>query len=72
MKPLEAPTIFMMAISSRRVKVASLMVFVMMKKDTTISITISIREMTLTMFLAVMKPSAYSRCAFTLATPSTA
>ena len=62
----------MMAISSRRVKVASFIVFVMMKKDTTMSITMSISDITLTMFLAVMKPSAYSRCAFTLATPSTA
>ena len=50
-----APTIFMMAISSRRPKVASLMVLVMMNTDTNTSMTISTRETMLTMFLMVTK-----------------
>ena len=58
MKPFVAPTIFMMAISSRRPNVASLMVLVMINRDTAMRITIKTTETTLTMFRNVMKFSA--------------
>ena len=48
----------MMAISSRREKVASLMVFVMMKRDTTMSVTTRTTETMLTMFRSVTNFSA--------------
>ena len=48
MKPLPAPTIFITAISSRRVKAASLMVLAMMKRHTTSKISTSTTVMTLT------------------------
>ena len=67
-----APTIFMMAISSRRPKVASLMVLDMIKTDTNTRMTISTRDTTLTMLRTVTKKSAYSRWAKTFAIPSTA
>ena len=57
-KPLDAPTMRMIAISSRLVKVASFIVLVMIKKETMMSMTISARDTMLTMFLAVMKPWA--------------
>ena len=57
-KPLLAPTIFIIAISSRRPKVASLMVFDMMNTDTNTRMTMRISEMTLTMFLIVTKDLA--------------
>lgn len=58
MKPFEAPTIFIIAISSRRVKVASFIVFDMMKKDTTMRMMMRMSDTTLTMFLAVMNACA--------------
>ena len=54
-KPLVAPTIFMMAISSRRPKVASLMVLDMMKKETNTRITISTSETAVTTLRIVTK-----------------
>ena len=55
-KPLVAPTIFIMAISSRRSKVVSLMVLEIMNMDTTNSTAISVRQMTVAIFRTVMKP----------------
>ena len=55
MKELFAPTIFMMAISSRRPNVASLMVLDMMNTDTNTSITMSTSEMTLMILRIVTK-----------------
>ena len=68
-KPLLAPTIFMMAISSLRVNVASLMVLDIMNSDTTRSTTIRIAVMTLTTLRTVMKPFAMLTSALTSATP---
>ena len=56
MKPFVAPTIFMMAISSRRSNVVSLMVLEMMNTDTTSRIAISAALMTLAMLRTVIKP----------------
>ena len=53
MKPLVAPTIRMMAISSRRSKVVSLMVLEIMNMDTTNSTAISVRQMTVAIFRTV-------------------
>ena len=58
MKPFDAPTIFIMAISSRRVNVASFIVLDIMKKDTMIRMTMRMRDTMLTMFLAIMKACA--------------
>ena len=60
MKPLVAPTIFMMAISSRRSKVVSLMVLAMMNTDTTSSTAMSTTHTTPATFRRVMKPAASS------------
>ena len=62
----------MMAISSRRVKVASLIVLLMMKKLTIMRMIIRASEMRLTTLRTEINASAYSICAFTSATPSTA
>ena len=72
MKEFVAPTIFMIAISSRRPKVVSLMVFDMMKKDTNVRITVRISDTTLTMFRIRTKRSAYSIWAFTFEIPGIA
>ena len=56
MKKLLAPTIFIMPISSRRLNVASLMVFCMMKMETMNRMTMRIIEITLAMLRTVMKP----------------
>ena len=71
MKPLLAPTIFMMAISSLRPKVASFIVLAMMKTETISSTTMRMSDTTETMFLTVMKPRLISRFAFTSAMPRT-
>ena len=60
MKPLVAPTIRMMAISSRRSKVVSLMVLEMMNTDTTNKMTIRATHTTVATFRTVMKPPAIS------------
>ena len=58
MNPLVAPTIFMMAISSRRSNVVSLMVLLMMNTDTNSSMAISATEMTPATLRTVVKPLA--------------
>ena len=58
--PLVAPTIRMMAISSRRSKVVSLMVLEMMNTDTTNKMAISATQTTVATFRTVMKPPAIS------------
>ena len=55
-KPLVAPTIFIMAISSRRSKVVSLMVLEMMNTEITNSTAISATQITVAMFRTVMNP----------------
>ena len=59
-KPLVAPTIFIMAISSRRSKVVSLMVLEMMNTDTTNKMAISATHTTVATFRTVTKPPAIS------------
>ena len=71
MKLFVAPTIFIMAISSRRSNVVSLMVFEMMKTDTSSKIAMSAMHTTLATFRSVIKPPAMSSSTRTLATPST-
>ena len=58
MNPLVAPTIFIMAISSRRSKVVSLMVLLMMNTDTSSSMAMRAMLMIPATFRAVVKPSA--------------
>lgn len=58
MNPLVAPTIFIMAISSRRSKVVSLMVLLMMNTDTSSSMAMRAMLMMPATFRAVVKPSA--------------
>ena len=60
MKPLVAPTIRMMALSSRRSKVVSLMVLEMMNTDTTNKMAISATHTTVATFRTVTKPPAIS------------
>ena len=59
-KPLVAPTMRMMAISSRRSKVVSLMVLEMMNTDTTSRMTINATHTTVAMLRTVMSPSEIS------------
>ena len=66
-----APTIFMMAISSFRLKVASLIVFCIMNTLTIKRMMIRATETMLTMFRTVIKPWAISREALTSAIPCT-
>ena len=70
MKPSVAPTIFMMAISSRRSKVVSLMVLEMMNTEMISRMAIRAMLMTLAMLRTVMKPLEMSWSARTLAMPS--
>ena len=58
MNPLVAPTIFMMAISSRRSNVVSLMVLEMMNTDTSSRMAMRAMLMMLATLRAVVKPSA--------------
>ena len=60
MKPLVAPTIRMMAISSRRSKVVRRMVLEIMNTDTTNKMAISATQTTVATFRRVMKPPAIS------------
>ena len=60
MKELVAPHIFIMAISSRRSKVVSLMVLEMMNTDTTNKMAISATHTTVATFRTVTKPPAIS------------
>ena len=69
MNPLVAPTIFMMAISSRRSNVVSLMVLLMMNTDTNSSMAISATEMTPATLRTVVKPLATASSARALAMP---
>ena len=63
MKPLVAPTIRMMAISSRRSKVVSLMVLEMMKMDTRKRMAMRVRHTTVAIFRTVRSPPATSSSA---------
>ena len=65
MKPSVAPTIFMMAISSRRSNVVSLMVLLMMNTDTSSSMAISSRRSKVVslMVLEMMNTEMISRMA---------
>ena len=65
-----APHIFMMAISSLRLKVASLMVLEMMKSDTSSRITTKMTATAPAMLRTTTKPSAISSSARTLAMPA--
>ena len=67
---LVAPHIFIMAISSRRVKVASLMVLAMMEMEMSTSITTRMMAKAVATLRSMTKPSAISREACTLAMPS--
>ena len=58
MNPLVAPTIFMMAISSRRSNVVSLMVLEMINTDTSSRMAMRAMLMMLATLRAVVKPSA--------------
>ena len=58
MNPLVAPTIFMMAISSRRSNVVSLMVLEMMNTDTSSRMAMRAMLMMLATLRTVVKPSA--------------
>ena len=69
MNPLVAPTIFMMAISSRRSNVVSLMVLLMMNTDTNSSMAISATEMTPATLRTVVKPLATASSARALSMP---
>ena len=69
MKPLVAPTIFIMAISSRRSKVVSLMVLAMMNTDTRNRMAIRATLMMVAMLRMVMKPSLSSSYALTFPSP---
>ena len=60
MKPLVAPTIFMMAISSRRSKVVSLMVLAIMNTDTRNSTAMRTTHTTPATLRMVMNPAASS------------
>ena len=71
MKPFVAPTIFIMAISSRRSKVVSLMVLEMMNTETTNNIAMSAMHTTPATFRSVMKPSARFSSARASAIPVT-
>ena len=71
MKPSVAPTIFMMAISSLRSKVVSLMVLEMMNSDTTSSTAMRAKEMIWATLRTVMKPVVMASSARTLSMPST-
>ena len=71
MNPSVAPTIFMMAISSRRSKVVSLMVLEMMNTEMISRMAIRAMLMTPAMLRTVMKPLEISWSARTLAIPST-
>ena len=69
MNPSVAPTIFMMAISSRRSKVVSLMVLEMMNSDTISSIAISTMEITPATLRTVIKPAEMTSSARTSSMP---
>ena len=69
MNPLVAPTIFMMAISSRRSKVVSLMVLEMMNTDTSSNMAMRAMEMTPATLRTVVKPLATASSARALAMP---
>ena len=71
MKLLVAPTIFMIAISSLRPKVVSLMVFDMMKTATIKSITMRMIETAATTFRKVTMPFEISIGALTSSMPVT-
>ena len=66
---LVAPHIFIMAISSRRWKVANLMVFAMIKREMISSIAIRIHATAPAILRRVTKPSAISSEAVTFAMP---
>ena len=66
-----APHIFMMAISSRRLKVASLMVLAIMNRLTANRITTRITATAPAMLRMTVKPSAISGADLVLATPVT-
>ena len=72
MKPSVAPTIFMMAISSRRSNVVSLMVLEMINSDTISKMAISAMEIAPATLRIVMKPSEITSSARTSSMPDTA
>ena len=67
--PLVAPTIFIIAISSRRSKVVSLMVLEIINTDTSSSMAISAMEITPATLRTVVKPFATASSARALAIP---
>ena len=71
-KPSVAPHIFMMAISSRRVKVARRMVLAMMNRDTAARMATSTQARAVTALRTATKPSASSPSARWPSTPGRA